>query len=143
MIGVILTVGEPWLPIHLLFTLFWVGLIVFLLGGGRGSTGELRGARHSAGPRPHQQNRGGTADCGACFPVAMNAAFTPINPADVRNLALLRSLFTRPAIAPGEDGAAGAPALVVDETNLVRIGAASVSPQQNFPGDGSCRDQNV
>ena len=54
----------------------------------------------------------------------MNAAFTPINPADVRNLALLRSLFTRPAIAPGEDGAAGAPALVVDETNLVRIGAA-------------------
>ena len=32
MIGVILTVGEPWLPIHLLFTLFWVGLIVFLLG---------------------------------------------------------------------------------------------------------------
>ena len=29
MIGVILTVGEPWLPIHLLFTLFWVGLIVF------------------------------------------------------------------------------------------------------------------
>ena len=54
----------------------------------------------------------------------MNAAFTPINPADVRNLALLRSLFTRPAIAPGEDGAAGAPAMVVDETNLVRIGAA-------------------
>ena len=138
--------GEPWLPIHLLFTLFWVGLIVFSFRGGRGSTGELRGARHSTGPGPHQQNHGGTADCGACFPVvtrAMNAAFTPINPADARNLAVLRSRFTRPAIAPDEDGAAGAPALIVDETNLVRIGAASVSPQQNFPGDGSCRDQNV